>query len=85
MEQKTFITPAVAGILNQMVEARLHDDSSNGERNDRIKALRERFAQTVANPTYVLLDPATERVIAHRSGAEMDEDKFATWLSKGLK
>ena len=85
MEKKTFIVPAVAGVLNQMVEARLHDDSSNGERNDRIKALKERFAKTVANPTYVLLDPETERVIAFRSGAEMDADKFAAWLRKGLK
>ena len=84
MELKTFIKPAVAGILNQMIEARLHDDTSNDERNDRIKELKKRLAGTLANPTYVLLDPETEEVIATKLGAEMDADVFAAWLRQGL-
>lgn len=84
MELKTFIKPAVAGVLNQMIEARLHDDTSNDERNDRIKALKQRLAETLANPTYVLLDPKSETVISTKLGAEMDADKFAAWLRQAL-
>ncbi len=84
MELKTFPKPAVAAILNRMVEARLHDDSTDKERNDRIKALKQRFANTIGNPTYVLLDPESETVVAVRKGALMDEQEFADWLSQGL-
>ena len=56
MELKVFPAPAVAGILNEMVEARLHLDKPDSAA---LSTLQEQMTNTLARPTYVIENPAT--------------------------
>lgn len=78
MEEKIFRLPAVAAELDRLIEARLHTD---GTRNlERILALQQRFTGVQANPFYVLLDPASETIVARFGGATRDDAVFAEFL-----
>jgi len=63
------------------VEARLHTD---GKTNiERILELQENLAGSVANPIYVVLDPATEQELARYEGAALTDsqiESFAAFL-----
>ena len=82
MEENVFPHPAVAGQLNKMVEARLHND---GAIQDEIKALQQELTGSLATPSYVILDPQTGDVVATQLGPEMDEETFGRWLASGLE
>jgi hypothetical protein len=58
MEQTVFPAPAVAGILEGMVEARLHLDKAGME--DYLE-MQQEMAGSLARPTYVIEDPRTGR------------------------
>ena len=71
MEEKVFPLPAVAGVLNNMVEARLHTDG--GPAMDENRALQLELTGSYANPYYLLLDAETEEVIGQQAGATTPE------------
>ena len=81
MELKVFRRAAVAAELEQyFIEARLHTD--DGVPN--IERTRERQAtltNSVANPYYVIVDPATERPLGKLEGARTP-GAFLDWLEK---
>ena len=66
MEEKVFRKPAVAGVLEGFVEARLHNDT--GPRIQENVELEKKFAKSVATPTYVTIDPKTGAVIRIQEG-----------------
>lgn len=80
MEERTFRRPAVAGELRQMVEARLHNDGPDRAYRNEVKELQRRFGNTLATPTYVLIDPGTERVLGVHVGPQYDPELFSAWL-----
>ncbi len=84
MEEEIFRLPAVAGILEKsFVEARLHTD---GRTNiERILALQQELAQSVATPFYVLVDPANAKKLASFAGSTRDAERFAEFLGRGLQ
>jgi len=81
MEEKVFPDPAVAGTLGQFIEARLHND---GHVQDAVKKLQLRFAESLATPSYIILDPRTEEVIGKQLGPEMNPALFNKWLKAQL-
>lgn len=80
MEEKVFYRPAVAGELSRMVEARLHADHPDREYKSTVLARQREMANTLAMPTYVMIDPEDERVIGVHVGPQMDPEKFGEWL-----
>ena len=71
MEGKVFPSPKVSKLLEtRFIEARLHVDGDDDALNDRIVTLQNELARTVSQPTYVVQDPVTKRVlVAPRAGA----------------
>ncbi len=82
MEEKVFRHPAVAGELQRMIEARLHNDHPDSETRGAIKELQQRMADTLATPTYVVVDPRDGEIVARHVGPEYDADEFAAWLRR---
>ena len=83
MEDGLFPMPAVADVLqNNYIEARLHIDLP-GEGQKRILELRDKYSGMIATPTYVIVDPVTEEIIARIRGLNTQE-KFLAFLSKGM-
>ena len=82
MEDTVFHVPAVAAELQKVVEARLHNDGDEPDYKAWVKTLQRRMAGTTATPTYVLLDPESERILGVHEGPEIHEPpRFAEWLS----
>ncbi len=81
MELKVFPAPAVAGKLDKMIEARLHNDGAN---QDEVRAMQDELIKTLATPSYALINPATGALIDKHEGPETDPDKFAVWLDRAL-
>ena len=86
MEDNVFPEPAVAGILEtNYIEARLHTD---GQTNiERILELQKTLARSVANPIYVIVDPATGEERGRYEGAALTGgqlDRFIAFLEKPL-
>ncbi|MFT4541488.1 MAG: hypothetical protein ACI841_002380 [Planctomycetota bacterium] len=83
MEKKVFIRPAVAGVLEGFVEARLHTDGSKNI--DQILKLQTDMTQSVANPVYLVVDPATGEILSRRDGATLQDDQpFIDFLNAGI-
>lgn len=80
MEERVFRRPAVAGELRRMVEARLHNDGPDRQYRNEIKELQRRLGGTLATPTYVLVDPRSERVLGVHVGPQFDPELFSAWL-----
>lgn len=70
MEEGIFPNPAVAGILREhYIEARLHtDDQQNPERSERQASMQVEMTGSVAQPYYVVVDPANEQKLGLRKG-----------------
>jgi len=82
MEDNVLPSPAVAEILNaHYVEARLFTDTE--ENIERILELQARLAGSVANPTFVLLEPTKERKLYQLQG-KRSGSTFASFLEAGL-
>ena len=81
MEKKVFTAPAVAGILDGMIESRVHNDKGN---QDEIRAWQVELVNTFATPTYLLVNPHTDAIIDVHSGPELDPELFADWLNGAL-
>jgi len=71
MEKKFLPKPAVAGVLKEgYVEARLHTDRETVPQLERILELQAKYAESVALPIYVVVDPETEQRIGKYEGAQ---------------
>jgi hypothetical protein len=81
MEKKVFTAPAVAGILNGMVESRVHNDKEN---QDEVRDWQVKLVNSFATPTYILIDPQTDKIIDVHAGPEMDPELFSAWLRGAL-
>lgn len=82
-EEKVFPSPRTATLLQQkFVEARLHTD---GEKNlDEILALQAELTKTIANPTYVIQDPVTKRLLGAPLSGVVTVNGFAQYLEDAL-
>ena len=77
MEGSVFRQPAVAGVLEGFIEARLHNDK--GPRIHENVELEKKFADTIATPTYVTIDPKTGQKIRVQQGPSSG-DAFVEFL-----
>jgi len=77
MEENIFRRPAVAGVLEGYVEARLHNDT--GPSIQKNVELEKKLADTVATPTYVTIDPKTGKKIRIQQGPS-SADTFIEFL-----
>jgi len=82
MEKKVFPAPAVAGYMSQLVEARIHNDGAN---QAEVRAWQDGMIKTLATPSYALIDPQDERILAIHEGPETDPELFAEWLGASLR
>jgi len=83
MEEKVFFQPAVAGQLENYVEARLHCDK--GPRQKEYQELQMKLANTKAQPVYVIMDPEDEAPLGLRAGATLaDPTPFIDLLKSGV-
>jgi len=83
MEEKVFRRPAVAGVLEKFIEARLHSDHPDAEKRKPNVDLQKRLTSSVANPVYVTVNPVTGVKLAIQMGATSDE-KFIEYLETSL-
>ena len=82
MESNVFPLAEVRERFDQMKLVQLYTDGGvDAQKNQQLQ-----FSLTgnVALPTYVILDPATKRVLAQELGY-IDADKFTAFLDKGIK
>ena len=90
MEKKFLPKPAVAGVLKESyVEVRLHTDRDSVPQLERIQELQAKYAESVALPVYVTVDPVTEQRIGKYEGAQpaissSEEEKFMRFLEEPL-
>ena len=82
MEENFFPLPAVAGLLKDMVEARLHNDGPIEEIKERVQSLQQELTQSIATPIYLVMDPKTGSILGRRDGSLFDEEGFADFLRK---
>lgn len=74
-----FPVPAVAGLMQKMVEARIHND---GDDQEVVREWQRGMINTYATPSFALVDPASDSLIDHHEGAQLDADEFARWLEQ---
>jgi hypothetical protein len=85
MEDNVLPSPAVAGVLNESyIEARLFTDMEEDPHHEHILELQDRLTGSVANPTFVLVDPATEKRLYLLQGKRSAET-FARFLEAGKR
>jgi len=80
MEENFFPAPAVAGQLDGMVEARLHNDGPLDSLRDQVKEWQQEYTQSYATPIYVVVDPDSGAILGRRDGSLFDEEAFAEFL-----
>ena len=82
-EEKVFPSKKVAEVLEKsFVEARLHTD---GEKNiERILALQQELAKSVATPYYLVQDPQSKRLLAPPLGGVTSVDAFHDLLESAV-
>jgi hypothetical protein len=83
-EEKVFPSPKVAEFLERhFIEARLHTD---GETNiERILALQQELAKSVATPYYLIQDPRSKRLLGKPLGGVTSVDTFHGHLQAALE
>ena len=81
MDENIFPQPAVAGLMEGLIEARLHND---GQAKEAVKTLQNKMTGSFATPIYLLLDSNSGQQLARRDGALLDEQGFADWLKAGM-
>jgi hypothetical protein len=83
-EEKVFPSNKVSGYLKErFIEARLHTD---GEKNiDRILALQQELAQSVATPYYLVQDPQSKRLLGEPVGGVVTADSFRSFLERAVE
>ena len=84
MELGVFRQPAVAGLLKNVIEARLHTDRQIPEL-PRILEIQTRLAGKQSLPYFVLLDPETEARIGEVTEGLQSADEFARFLRQAVR
>lgn len=88
MEKLVLPKPAVAEVLEEKyVEARLHTDDGSIPTIERIREVQARFAESIANPIYVTVDPDQEKRLGRFEGATLtasDEERFLQFLTDSV-
>lgn len=82
-EEKVFPSAKVSVLLEEsFIEARLHTD---GEKNiERILALQQELAQSVATPYYLIQDPKSKRLLGAPLGSVTTVDSFHEFLESAV-
>jgi hypothetical protein len=84
MEERVFFLPAVAGEIENFVEARLHCDA--GPRMREFMALQMELTNNKAQPGYVTVDPIDQVSLGIYLGATLsDETPFVDFLKDALE
>jgi thiol:disulfide interchange protein DsbD len=81
MESNVFPLASVQQRFNQMKKLKLYTDGGTDAQKN--QQLQFRLTGNVALPTYVILDPSKETVVAQELGV-VSEDKFVRFLDNGL-
>jgi hypothetical protein len=83
MEKNVFTAPAVAEVLEGMIEARLHTDNGDAQ-SAYNKELQLELTNSVATPIYVIQDPVSDVSLIGQMKASylQDPDSFAAMLEK---
>jgi thiol:disulfide interchange protein len=81
MESNVFPLASVQQRFNQMKKLKLYTDGGTDAQKN--QQLQFRLTGNVALPTYVILDPTKETVVAQELGF-VSEDKFVRFLDNGL-
>ena len=81
MESNVFPLASVQQRFNQMKKLKLYTDGGTDAQKN--QQLQFRLTGNVALPTYVILDPSNETVVAQELGF-VSEDKFVRFLDNGL-
>ena len=77
-EEKVF--PSLFDVLDPgFVEARLHTDGAKG---DELTDFEQKLAHSIATPLYMVVDPATEKVLAGPLGGIVTADAFRGYLQQ---
>lgn len=84
MEEYIFPRADVREQKVKFIEARLHADATDHSRRPRIAELIEEIAGTIAQPTYVTLDPESQRELARFNGKEINKGEFTEFLRLSL-
>lgn len=89
MEDNVLPSPAVAGVLNESyVEARLFTDVDEDPHHEQILELQSRLTGSVANPTFVLVQPGPEPGRDRRLyllQGKRSAETFASFLEAGKR
>lgn len=83
-EEKVFPSPEVSELLKKsFIEARLHTD---GEKNiERILALQQELAKSVATPLYLIQDPKSKRILDQPLGGVTTVETFRDLLRRTVE
>lgn len=84
MELGVFRQPAVAGLLKNVIEARLHTDRQIPEL-PRILEVQGKLAGKPSLPFFVLLDPQSEARIGDVTEGLQSAEDFARFLRQAVK
>jgi len=84
MELGVFRQPAVAGLLKNVIEARLHTDRQIPEL-PRILEIQNKLAGKQSLPYFVLLDPETEARIGEVTEGLQSADEFVRFLRQAVR
>lgn len=86
MEEGVFHHAAVAAELENYIEARLHTDSTDDERNERWQELQIKWTNTLGLPGFVAINPNGEVVLGKYLGATLANDQpFINLLANAWK
>lgn len=85
MEESIFSEPEVLGLLEQLVEIRMHAQlpDAPGE-EERIAQMIERFDGDTTLPKYEIVEPASGKRLGAFFGADLTGNQFAAFLRKHL-
>lgn len=83
MERSVFPRPEVSGLLAETVEARLHLDLTNHANFARMVEIRDKLVGVPTAPVYLILDPATDKVLGRQDGAS-SLATFRDWLAQSI-
>lgn len=80
MEVSIFSREDIRAQKSKFVEARLHSDTKDKLLNKRIAELVETVAKTSAQPTYVTVDPASEKEFGRYTRAALTEGDVVEFI-----
>ena len=93
MEEGLFQKPVIISAFNDgFLEARLHTDHKDDELAEEFRVLQRKIARTAALPTFLIVDPETEKVVQIEIDGKLqdvrhvglaNEQEFLAFLARG--